>query len=93
MSRIPVRLDSPYKVGGDLAIALNGRKGGVSYDPELRRLATIVGSKRKRDITRKNAFMSKTAFDDWNEKHGGGYRMSDADLDGDDIDELVVYNN
>ena len=91
MSRIPVRLDSPYRVGGDLSIALGSGKG-VNYDPELRRLATIVGSKRKRDITRKNAFMTQTAFDPWNAKHGGNYRMAEADLDGDHVDELVVYD-
>ena len=92
MSRIPVKIDSPYRVAGDLAIELKSRKGGVNYDPEIRRLATIVGSKRKRDITRKNAFMSQTAFEDWNEKHGGNYRMAEDKLDDDEIPELVVYD-
>ena len=47
----------------------NGRgRGGryADYDKEIRYIADVVGSKRKKDITRKNAFMSKAAFDVWN---------------------------
>ena len=73
----------------------NGRgRGGryANYDKEIRYIADVVGSKRKKDITRNNSFLSKKAFVAWNVKHGGKYVMVDEKIDGDDIPELVVKN-
>lgn len=71
-----------------------GRSGGkyADYDDEIRYITNVVGSKSKKDITRKNAFMSKAAFKVWNEKRGNKYSIDDEKLDEDEIPELVVRN-
>lgn len=97
-SKIPRKVDSVHPTD-EIALKLNkARKFGagnyINYDAETMNLGRVVGSRRKRDIVRKNAFMSQAAFDDWNEKHGGKYVMTkkDIDGDGDEYPELVVMN-
>ena len=68
----------------------------TKYDdaqPDIEALMQVVGSKRARDITRKNRFMSKDAFDEWNAKATGGrnkYWGDYQDVDEDGVEEFVV---
>ena len=86
----------PKYVPGEISIKSGGKRGGhgkyADYDDEIRYITNVVGSKSKKDITRKNAFMSKEAFDAWDEKRGNKYAMEDIDLDGDEFPEMVVKN-
>ena len=74
------------------------RRGGfvAKYDdpqPDIDALLSVVGSKRARDIVRKNRFMSKAAFDEWNKSSTGGrgkYWGDYVDIDEDGMHEFVV---
>lgn len=67
-------------------------KKPLDYDEDIKSLGLVVGSKRKRDITRKNAFMSEKAFEAWNAKQPFDYKIKEMDVDGDKVKELVVLN-
>lgn len=86
----------PKFVPDEIVFKSSGRRGGAEkyadYDDEIQYITKVVGSKNKKDITRKNAFMSKKAFEAWNQKRGGNYAMHDEDIDDDEIKELVVRN-
>ena len=71
-----------------------GRRRGardVETHDDIEALLNVVGSKNARDITRKNHFMSKAAFDEWNAKQPEGKYWGDyRDVDDDGTDEFVV---
>ena len=63
----------------------------VETHDDIEALLNVVGSKNARDITRKNHFMSKAAFDEWNAKQPEGKYWGDyRDVDDDGTDEFVV---
>ena len=70
------------------------RRGGsrdVDTHEDIEALMSVVGSKNARDITRKNHFMSKAAFDEWNAKQPEGKYWADYyDVDDDGTEEFVV---
>lgn len=79
----------PIKAPG----AKSRRRGArdVETHEDIEALLNVVGSKNARDITRKNHFMSKAAFDEWNAKQPAGKYWGDyRDVDEDGTDEFVV---
>lgn len=88
-----------YKYGREFksisAPPFRRRAGGGPRDVEqhadIEALMHVVGSKNARDITRKNHFMSKAAFDTWNAKQPKGKYWADYyDVDEDGTDEFIV---
>ena len=87
------------KVFNSPSIPIGRRRGGVIHnkydDPQadIEALKEVVGSKRARDITRKNRFMSQAAFDKWNAQETGGngkYWGGYEDIDDDGVEEFIV---
>lgn len=83
-----------YKFEPIKAPATRRRRGGprdVETHEDIEALLNVVGSKNARDITRKNHFMSKAAFDEWNAKQPEGKYWGDyVDVDDDGTEEFVV---
>jgi hypothetical protein len=53
----------------------------------------LFGSKALQVQTRKG-WMSKTGFDDWSARHpGSGYQLATADIDGDQVPDMVVRDS